>query len=296
MSPDTRFDFGAFNNWGALKTVAIRHPRDAFQSDAKIDAEWKDLNFHARPDLQNALKEFDAVERILADAGAEVIHLPPGDGLTLDSLYTHDALVVTPRGLVKPRMGKPQRRKEAAINGAALEERGLPIAGEIVGDGKLEGGDLVWLDRHTLVAGVGYRTNIEGVRQLQELAGDDVEVLWFDMPHYKGPTDVFHLMSVLSPLDHDLAVVYLPLMPVRLVELLQSRGIGFVHVPDEEFDTMGCNVLALGPRHAMMVDGNPETHHRMRQAGVEVKVIKGTDICRKGEGGPTCMTRPLVRA
>ena len=193
-------------------------------------------------------------------------------------------------------MGKPQRRREAAVNGASLEALGFPVAGEITGDGKLEGGDLVWLDRRTLVAGVGYRTNIEGVRQLQKLAGDDVEVIWFDMPHFKGRTDVFHLMSVLSPLDHDLAVVYLPLMSVRLVELLELRGIRFVHVPDQEFDTMGCNVLALGPRHAMMVDGNPETHHRMLQAGVNVEVIKGVDICRKGEGGPTCMTRPLVRA
>ena len=289
------FDFGAFNNWGTLRQVAVRHPAQAFQSDGKIDAEWKDLNFHSRPDLKNALSEFEAVERILATTGAKVIKLPDGPGLTLDALYTHDALVVTPRGLVKPRMGKPQRRMEAAVNGAHLESLGFPIAGEITGDGKLEGGDLVWLDRHTLVAGVGYRTNIEGVRQLQELAGEDVEVIWFDMPHYKGRSDVFHLMSVWSPLDHDLAVVYLPLMPVRLVELLESRGIAFVHVPDEEFDSMGCNVLALGPRHAMMVDGNPETHHHMRQAGVKVEVIKGVDICRKGEGGPTCMTRPLVR-
>ena len=289
------FDFGAFNNWGKLKTVAVRPAATAFQSDAKIDAEWKDLNFHSRPDLGNALAEFSEVERVLKSTGADVIALPAGEGLTLDALYTHDALVVTPRGLVKPRMGKPQRRKEAAVNGAYLEKLGFPIAGEITGEGKLEGGDLVWIDRHTLVAGVGYRTNLEGVRQLQALAGADVNVLWFDMPHYKGRSDVFHLMSVWSPLDKDLAVVYLPLIPVRLVELLEERGISFVHVPDQEFDTMGCNVLALGPRHAMMVDGNPETRRRMEAAGVKVEVIRGADICRKGEGGPTCMTRPLVR-
>ncbi len=289
------YDFGAFNNWGPLKKVAVRRPQEAFVSDVKIDAEWKDLNFHSRPDLGNARDEFEQVDRLLKSTGAEVIHLPGGEGLTLDSLYTHDALVVTPRGLVRPRMGKPQRRNEAAINGAALEKLGLPIAGDITGDGKLEGGDLVWLDRHTLLAGVGYRTNVEGCRQLQKLCGDDVEVLWFDMPHYKGRTDVFHLMSTLSPLDKDLAVVYLPLMAARLVEILEHRGIGFVHVPDAEFDTMGCNVLALGPRHAMSVAGNPETVKRMQAAGVKVEVINGTDICRKGEGGPTCMTRPLVR-
>lgn len=289
------YDFGRFNNWGTLKTVAVRHPKHAFVSDAKIDREWQDLNFHARPDFANALKEFERVEQLLKATGAEVIYLPADDGLTLDALYTHDALVVTPKGLVRPRMGKPQRRNEAAVNGAALEKLGLPILGDISGEGKLEGGDLVWLDRNTLVAGVGYRTNVEGCRQLQTLCGPDVDVIWYDMPHYKGPTDVFHLMSVLSPLDHDLAVVYLPLMPVRLVELLEQRGINFVHVPETEFDSMGCNVLALGPRHAMSVAGNPETVKRMQNAGVRVEVIEGHDICRKGEGGPTCMTRPLVR-
>jgi N-dimethylarginine dimethylaminohydrolase len=290
------FDFGSFNNWGPLKTVAIRDVDEAFVNDAKIDAEWKDLNFHSRPDLGNARREFAKVENLLRQSGAEVIKLPAAEGLTLDSLYTHDALIVTPRGLVKPRMGKPQRRQEAAVNGAALAERGMPIAGEITGDGKVEGGDLVWIDRYTLLAGVGYRTNLEGLRQLGELAGQDVEILWFDMPHYKGPSDVFHLMSCLSPLDHDLAVVYPPLMAGRLIEFLTSRGIRFVEVPDDEFITMGCNVLALGPRHAMIVEGNPETVRRMEKAGVKVEVVAGADICRKGEGGPTCMTRPLVRA
>jgi N-dimethylarginine dimethylaminohydrolase len=193
-------------------------------------------------------------------------------------------------------MGKPARRVEPRVNGAFLESLGFPIAGEIMAPGLIEGGDLVWIDRHTLLAGIGYRTNQEGLRQLSKLAGSDVEILAFDMPHYKGRSDVFHLMSCLSPLDADLAVVYLPLMAARLVEFLEERGIKFVHVPEEEFSTMGCNVLALGPRHAMMVEGNPETEKRMRAAGVKVEVIKGYDICRKGEGGPTCMTRPLVRA
>ena len=289
------YDFGAFNNWGTLKKVAVRSVASAFVSDAKIDAEWKDLNFHSRPDLENARREYAVVETVLKSTGADVVDLGVGEGLTLDSLYTHDALIITPKGLVRPRMGKPQRRKEAAVNGAVLEKLGFPIAGEITGDGKIEGGDLVWIDRHTLLAGVGYRTNVEGVRQLQAICGSDVNIMWFDMPHYKGPSDVFHLMSCLSPLDHDLAVVYQPLMAGRLVELLESRGIRCVDVPDQEFETMGCNVLALGPRHAMMVTGNPITEHRMRNAGVKVEVIEGYDICRKGEGGPTCMTRPLVR-
>jgi N-dimethylarginine dimethylaminohydrolase len=290
-----KFDFGAFNNWGTLRQVAVRRPADSFISDTKIDTEWKDLNYHARPYLQNSIREFAAVEEVLRAAGADVIALPAADGLTLDAIYTHDALVVTPRGLVRPRMGKPQRRKEALVNGAALEKLNIPMAGEITGEGMVEGGDLVWFDRHTLLAGIGYRTNLEGVRQLQALCGNDVEVKWFDLPHYKGRTDVFHLMSVLSPIDKDLAVVYPPLMPVRLVELLQERGVAFIEVPEDEFLSMGCNVLALGPRHAMMVEGNPKTLARMKAAGIKVEVISGADICRKGEGGPTCMTRPLVR-
>ena len=289
------YDFGSFNEWGVLRQVAIRAPEHALQSDAKIDREWQDLNWHSRPDFSNANSEYAGFATLLKSVGAELIHLPAADGLTLDALYARDALVITPKGLVKPRMGKAQRRQESNVNGAALEALGVPIAGEITGDGKLEGGDLIWLDRHTLLAGVGYRTNTEGVRQLQKFCGDSVEVLWFDMPHYKGRSDVFHLMSVFSPVDHDLAVVYLPLMPVRLVELLEQRGIGFVEVPEAEFDSMGCNVLAIGPRNAIAVEGNPETVRRMQAAGVKVHVMQAADISRKGEGGPTCLTRPLVR-
>ncbi|MGH8432121.1 MAG: dimethylarginine dimethylaminohydrolase family protein, partial [Solimonas sp.] len=231
------FDFGSFNNWGSLKRVAVRKPSVAFKSDTRLDAEWQPLNYHSRPDLAEANREFARVESILKAAGADVIALPDGEGLTLDSLYTHDALIVTPKGLVRPHMGKPQRRQEAQVNGAHLEALGFPIAGEITAPGLVEGGDLVWVDRHTLLAGIGYRTNREGIAQLRKLSGPDVEIIEFDLPHYKGRHDVFHLMSVLSPLDKDLAVVYFPLMPVRLVQFLEGRGIGFVEVPDEEFDS-----------------------------------------------------------
>jgi N-dimethylarginine dimethylaminohydrolase len=289
------YSFGQFNMYGPLRQVALRHPKIAFVSEAKIDAEWKDLNFHSRPDFENAISEYEAFLEVLETTGTEIIELPGSEGLTLDSLYTHDALVVTPRGLVKPRMGKAQRRKEPDVNGAVLEKHGIPVIGEVTGQGKLEGGDLVWLDANTLLAGIGYRTNTEGVRQLQELCGPDVDIVGFDMPHFKGPTDVFHLMSVLSPVDVDLAVVYEPLMPARLIEFLRDRDIRFVSVPEMEFDSMGCNVLALAPRVATLVEGNSETEKRMRAAGVTVHAFRGTDICRKGEGGPTCMTRPLVR-
>jgi N-dimethylarginine dimethylaminohydrolase len=289
------FDFGSFNEYGRLSKVALRKPDAAFVNDQKIDAEWRDLNYHSRPDLANAAREYTTFEKLMTNIGTEVIALPAGEGLTLDALYTRDALAVTPRGLVIPRMGKPQRRNESRVNSDALAKLGIPVAGELTGDAKLEGGDLVWLDNQTLLAGVGYRTNLEGVRQLQALCGKDVEIHWFDLPHFKGRSDVFHLMSVLSPIDADLAVVYPPLMPVRLVDLLEARGINFVEVPQEEFDSMGCNVLAIAPRHVVSVAGNPETVHRMQAAGAKVEVIAADDISRKGEGGPTCLTRPLVR-
>jgi N-dimethylarginine dimethylaminohydrolase len=146
------------------------------------------------------------------------------------------------------------------------------------------------------LVGRGYRTNDAGIEQLRALLMPrGVVVVAFDLPHLHGPRECLHLMSFVSPLDRDLAVVYLPLMPVRLVELLQARGIGFVDVPEEEFDSMGPNVLALGPRKALALDGNPETRRRMEAAGVEVLVYEGSDISRKGDGGPTCLTKPLVR-
>ncbi len=289
------FSPGTLNEFGLLQQVAVRRPEQAFASDQKIDAQWQDLNYHARPDLALACQEYDAFENLLRAAGAEVVHLPAHDDVTLDALYAHDSLIVTPNGVIRPRMGKVQRRKESAVNAAALEKTGVPVVGEITGHGKVEGGDLVWLDNGTLLAGIGYRTNTDGVRQLQKLLGPDVSVISFDMPHYKGPSDVFHLMSVLSPVDRDLAVVYQPLMPVRLVEFLDERGVRFVDVPDPEFASMGCNVLAVAPRVCIMVDGNPESVRRLEAAGATVHTYKGNEISRKGEGGPTCLTRPLVR-
>jgi N-dimethylarginine dimethylaminohydrolase len=283
------------NEYGNLTRVALRRPQDAFVSENKIASEWQGLNYHAAPDLASAIAEFEAFEAVLLAAGADIIHLPPHADLTLDGIYVRDALVVTPKGLIKPRMGKPQRRRESDINADSVSKHGLPILGQLTGHAKLEGGDLVWLDHQTVLAGIGYRTNTEGLRQLQALLGADINVIGFDLPHYKGVDDVFHLMSVLSPIDHDLAVVYRPLMPARLVEFLEERGMAFVDVPDKEFASMGCNVLAVAPRVVMMVGGNPETERRLRASAVTVHVMKADDISRKGEGGPTCLTRPLSR-
>jgi N-dimethylarginine dimethylaminohydrolase len=170
------------------------------------------------------------------------------------------------------------------------------VRGAIAGEGRLEGGDLVWFDERCLAVGRGYRTNDEGIRQLKAILGPAVEVVVVPLPHYRGPADVFHLMSILSPIDRDLALVYSPLMPVPFREWLIARGIGLVEVPDAEFDSMGCNVLAIQPRHCLMLEGNPETRRRLEAAGARVETFPGEEISVKGQGGPTCLTRPLERA
>jgi N-dimethylarginine dimethylaminohydrolase len=280
------------NEYGRLQRVALRRPAAAFRSDARIEAQWRGLNYHARPDFAAAEREYEAFESLLRASGADVIALGDGADLTLDALYVRDALIVTPKGLVKCHMGKPARRGEPDVNASFID---LPIAGEIAPPGKIEGGDLIWFDDRTLLAGIGYRTNLAAIEQLRAILGSDVTIHAFDLPHYKGRNDVFHLMSVVSPVDRDLAVVFPPLMPVRLVEFLEECGTRFVEVPEAEFSTMACNVLALAPRHALMVDGNHETASRLAAAGCIVDIIKADEISRKGEGGPTCLTRPLLR-
>ena len=170
------------------------------------------------------------------------------------------------------------------------------MLGTITAPGTLEGGDVAWLDEHTLAVGHTYRTNEEGIKQLTTLLQPlGVEVITVPLPHYKGPEDVFHLMSILSPVDKDLAVVYSPLMPIVFRNLLLKRGYQLVEVPDEEFESMGCNVLALAPRECLMVDGNPKTKAALENAGCKVTVYKGEEISVKGGGGPTCLTRPIYR-
>jgi N-dimethylarginine dimethylaminohydrolase len=284
-----------FNEYGRIRRVALRRPEAAFQSQAKIAAEWQKLAYMSAPLLAEAAREYDRLEAILTSAGAVLDHLPADPDLTLDALYVRDAAIVAPGGLILCNMGKPARRGEPALHGKALAAAGIPLLGRIEGEGRIEGGDLVWFDRHCLAVGRGYRTNDEGIRQLRALVGPAVEVVVASLPHYRGPGDVFHLMSILSPLDRDLVLVYSPLMPVPFREWLIGRGLALVEVPDAEFDSMGCNVLAIAPRHCVMLEGNPETEARLRAAGCRVEVIAGREISAKGQGGPTCLTRPLLR-
>ena len=227
-------------------------------------------------------------------AGVEVI-VASGENGNPDAIYAYDPVLVGANGAVLLRPGKTGRLGEPDALVADLDRAGVPVAARIEAPGTIDGGDTVWLDERTLLVGRGYRTNASGVEQLAA-AFPDVEVLSYDLPHWNGDGEVMHLMSLISPLDDDLSLVYPRLAPVRLLELLGERGIATVEVPDEEFESMGPNVLALGPRRALALEGNDETRRRMEAAGVEVITYKGDEISRKGDGGPTCLTRPLLRA
>jgi N-dimethylarginine dimethylaminohydrolase len=279
-------------------SVAVKHARDAFVDEHTIAAQWKQLNFAAPPDLQAAIAEYEQFLDILRSSGTAVHLLPRDTGTTLDSIYARDASIVSPAGLILCRMGKHARRSEPDAQDRAFRalDTGLDVCGRIEPPGLLEGGDVVWLDSRTFVVGRGYRTNAAGIEQVRRLLGHSVDVIDVPLPHWRGESDVMHLMSLISPVDRDLAVVYSRLLPVPFRQLLLERGYRLVEVPDDEFESMGCNVLALSPGRCVMLSGNPQTRASLERAGAEVIVLRGHEISVKGAGGPTCLTRPLVRA
>jgi N-dimethylarginine dimethylaminohydrolase len=282
---------------GRLTRVLVKHARDAFVSQAVIDRQWKGLNFSAPPDYTRAVGEYDAFLELLRTCGTDIACLPRDERVTIDSIYTRDASVLCPTGTILASMGKQERATEPAVQGDGLESLGWTVAGRINLPGLLEGGDVVWLDRRTVAVGCGYRTNAEGIRQFRALLGHSVEeLLTVSLPHWRGPGDVMHLMSLVSPVDDDLAVVYSPLLTVTFREQLLHRGLTLVEVPEEEFETMGTNVLALAPRVCVMVKGNPRTRTALEMAGATVYEYEGGEISLKGGGGPTCLTRPLTRS
>ena len=284
---------------GRLIDVVLKHPRDAFGDSQRIAAQWRTLNFVAPPDLTRAIDEFEQLLALIRSTGADVHLLPATPETTLDSIYVRDASIVYDGGVILCRMGKADRASEPDAQARALPAFGprLPVIGSIEPPGTVEGGDVCWLDERTMVVGRGYRTNDEGIRQLRTLLGSSIdELIVVPLPHWRGTTDVMHLMSLISPIDRDTAVVYSPLLPVPFRERLIERGVDLVEVPDEEFETMGTNVLALGPHLTVMLAGNPKTREALERRGIEVLQYEGAEISVKGAGGPTCLTRPLLRA
>ncbi len=281
---------------GKLKSVFIKRAKDAFIDDAHISQHWEALNYLGKPEMNKALIEYEAFEQVFKDNGTEIFYLPHDTTVNMDSIYCRDAAIATAKGMIICNMGKEGRKNEPLAEQKAFEAQGIHVLGVIKAPGTIEGGDVAWLDSTTLAVGHTYRTNEEGIRQITELLKPlGVNVISVPMPHYKGPSDVFHLMSVLSPVDSNLAVVYSPLIPIVFRNELIKRGYELVEVPDTEFDSMGCNVLALAPRVCLMVKGNPITKERLEKAGCKVIEYEGAEISVKGGGGPTCLTRPVER-
>jgi N-dimethylarginine dimethylaminohydrolase len=274
--------------WGELRRVLVRRP---LPQDA---AAWRAYGWRAEPDTARAQAEHEAFCTLLEDAGAEVV-VSEHDSGNPDAIYTYDPTLVGPEGAVLLLPGKEGRRREPEATIGVLQDAGVPVAGRVELPATVEGGDTVWLDEATLLVGIGYRTNPAAVEALRS-AFPGVDVVAFDLPHWNGAGEVMHLMSFISPLDRDLALVYPRIAPTRLMWMLAERGISVVEVPDDEFETMAPNVLALGARRALALEGNPETRRRMERAGVDVVTYRGDEISRKGDGGPTCLTRPLLRA
>jgi len=258
-------------------------------------ATWRECGWRSEPDLAKLAEEHEAFCTALGAGGAEVVVAETSVPTDPDAIYVFDPAIVSDRGAIVLRPGKEGRLVETEAIAADLEQAGVPIAARLEPPASADGGDTIWLDEGTMLVGRGYRTNDDGIRALRTtLPG--VDVLAFDLPHLHGSEVVLHLLSLLSPLDADLVVAYLPLLPVRLVQLLQELEIRIVEVPADEVETMGPNVLALAPRVGLALEGNPRTRKRLERAGVDVSVYRGDEISRKGDGGPTCLTRPLLRA
>ena len=280
-----------------LRAVIVKRPEQAFRSSAAIAAEWKDLGWTRPPNLEVAAREHRQLVSLLEAAGARVFFLPEDSRTNLDSIYTHDPVLITDAGAVILQTGKKLRRGEGPAMEDALNGWDIPILGAIEGGATAEAGDMIWLDRQTLLVGRGFRTNQVGIDWLSSLMHPlGVSVIPVPLPYWTGPDDVLHLMSFISLLDVDLAVVYRKLLPVPLYELLVERGVTLVDVLEDEYPSLGCNVLAVAPRRLVMVSGNPVTRSRLEARGCTVSEFDGSEICIPGAGGPICITRPLLRA
>ncbi len=281
---------------GNIKSLLIKPVVHAFIDQTVIQKQWQELNYWEAPDMHKAKLEYREFEALVADGVEDLYYLPTDDQLTMDSIYCRDASISTDRGMIICRMGKSARALEPDASRKLCQEIDLPILGEIESPGTLEGGDVTWLDAKTLAVGHSYRTNPQGIDQLSALLQPlGVEVITVPLPHFRGPDDVFHLMSIFSPVDKDLAVVYAPLMPIAFRNSLLDLGYKLLEVPPQEFDSLGCNVLALAPRRCLIATGNPVTQRALTNAGCEVITYQGQEISVKGGGGPTCLTRPLLR-
>jgi N-dimethylarginine dimethylaminohydrolase len=283
--------YGSQSMVAPLRRVLMRRPDESF---AVEDPElW---HYTARPTLAIAQQEHDALVATLRRTGAEVIEHTAAQPGRADAIFVFDPALITDHGAIMLSMGKDLRRGEEQAMAQRFAELDIPVLAALHGDARAEGGDLLWLDHDTLAVGLGFRTNAEGLRQLRAaLEPIGATVVSVDLPYYTGPEACLHLLSLISLVDHDLAVIYPPLLAVPFYQELLRRNIRLIEVPEAEFATMGTNVLALAPGECLMLAGNPITQALLEAAGCEVLTYTGNEISLKAEGGPTCLTRPLLR-
>jgi N-dimethylarginine dimethylaminohydrolase len=290
---------GTFNGHSMvdpLRRVLVCSPRTAGWNRPEYAACWRDLGFRDAPDFEMAQAQHDAMCQQISTVGTEIIELTPDGELSLDAVYAHDASLPTDGGLIALRPGKSNRVFEGQHQASFCTRFGVPMLSEIIAPGTAEAGDMVWLDSKTLLIGHGYRTNSAGIRQMRGILGErGVDVIPAPLPHGAGPSECLHLMSLISLLDDKTALVDLPWLAVETVELLKSRGFCFVEIDYSERDTLACNVLALGNNCLLAIEENAKTNARLRAAGFEVLTFPGSELCINGSGGPTCLTRPLMR-
>ena len=279
-----------------LASVYLKSAKNSFLSEEELSEHWETLQYLSKPNFKKSLEEYATFQTFFREKNISTCFFPINKKTKIDSIYCRDASIATDFGIIICNMGKQGRIHEPYAQLEAYKMNNVNILGEIKFPGTLEGGDVAWLDQHTLAVGHTYRTNEEGISQLEGLLQPKgIEIIVVELPHYKGKSDVFHLMSILSPVDKNLAVVYSPLMPIKFINELLERGFQLVEVPEQEFDSMGCNVLAVAPRDCLMVAGNPITKKLLEDAGVSVHIYEGNEISVKGGGGPTCLTRPIDR-
>lgn len=289
--------FGAQSMIAPLQWVLLKHARAAYRDPDTVAGGWQQLGYSGPPAIEEAVRQYDAFVELIGREVPAIEFLDADDRTSLDSIYAYDPVVITERGAILCRMGKPMRRNEPEVTGAHLEGTGIPTLGRIEAPGTLEAGDVLWMDGRTVAVGRGYRTNDEGIRQLRQLLEPHIDdLIIVPLPHWNGPAACLHLMSVISLVDSDLAVTYSRALPVFMREWLLDRGYTLLDVDDAEHGTLACNVLTLAPRRCMMVAGNPVTKRLLQDAGATVIEYDGSEISLKGTGGPTCLTRPLLRA
>jgi len=289
-------NFNGHSMTGELQRVMVCPPVNAGWDVSGKAAAWRELGFQHAPDCEEAQSQHKILCGLLSEAGAEVVCLPATESLTLDAVYAHDASLATDYGLVLMNPGKKNRAAEARAHANFCGQMGIPVFGEISLPGASESGDIVWLDSRTLLIGDGYRTNRAGIEQIRALLSPkNVEVLSAPLPYGPGPSACLHLMSLTSMLDEQTILVDLPRLAVETVELLKGRGFRLLQIDYSERDSLACNVLALGNKRLIAIEENAKTNQRMRDAGFEVRTFPGSEICINGAGGPTCLTRPLLR-